>query len=279
MSQKSYNSKSTLYLIPTPIGNLDDITIRAIEILKKVKVIFCEDTRVTKKILNHLEIKKKLIALYEHNEEQVKEIMISYLKNGEDIALVSDSGTPIISDPGFKAVSYIIKNNFNVIGLPGATAFIPVLITSGIEPYPFLFWGFLNSKQNKRKKELEIIKKIPYTLIFYESPYRLISCLKNINNILGNRKICIGREISKIFEEIYRGKVLEVLKEITNIKGEIVIIVEGNKEIMSFDHLTIIEHVNLYIKEGLTKKEAIKEVAKERNGKKSDIYKEYFKRK
>ncbi len=275
MSQKSYNNSPTLYLIPTPIGNLEDITLRAINILKKVEVIFCEDTRVTALLLNHLDIKKKLISSHKFNESMNDDKLLEYLNNGVDVGLVTDRGTPIISDPGYELVKVAISNNFNVVALPGPTAFVPALIASGLSPQPFLFYGFLNSKESKMKKELEELKNEKATIIFYEAPHRIQSTLSIIRDILGNRNACISREISKKFEEIYRGTIDELLLETIEIKGEIVLIVAGNNEVNHYDHLTIIEHVNLYIKEGYSSKDAIKKVSNDRGLNKSEVYKEY----
>lgn len=275
MSQKSYNNSPTLYLIPTPIGNLEDITLRAINILKKVEVIFCEDTRVTALLLNHLDIKKKLISSHKFNESMNDDKLLEYLNNGVDVGLVTDRGTPIISDPGYELVKVAINNNFNVVALPGPTAFVPALIASGLSPQPFLFYGFLNSKESKMKKELEELKNEKATIIFYEAPHRIQSTLSIIRDILGNRNACISREISKKFEEIYRGTIDELLLETIEIKGEIVLIVAGNNEVNHYDHLTIIEHVNLYIKEGYSSKDAIKKVSNDRGLNKSEVYKEY----
>lgn len=276
MSQKSYDNTPTLYLIPTPIGNMDDITLRAINILKEVEVIFSEDTRVTGMLLSHLNIKKKLIANHEHNEIKNQTLALSYLKDGYNIGLVTDRGTPIISDPGYGIAKYIIEQGYNVVGLPGATALIPALIMSGLNPSPFLFYGFLNSKESKRIKELEELKNIKATLIFYESPHRIIKTLENILNILGNRQISISREISKRYEAIYRGQIEDIKKQLVDIKGEFVIIVDGDKEAKTYDNLTVIEHVNLYL-DDMDLMTAIKKVAKERNVSKSDIYNEYHK--
>lgn len=275
MSQISYNNTPTLYLIPTPIGNLDDITLRAIKILKEVEVIFSEDTRVTSLLLNHLNIKKKLISSHEYNEHHNEEKLLDYLKNGYSVGVVSDRGTPVISDPGYFLAETAIKNNYNVVSLPGATALIPALTSSGIEPMPFLYYGFLNSKDNKRKKELENLKNNKYTMIFYEAPHRISKTLEDMLEIFGNRQISISREITKKFEEIYRGTIKEVIEETKDIKGEIVIVVSGNKEEIAFDDISIIEHVNMYIKNGMNSKEAIKKTAEDRNMKKSDIYNEY----
>ena len=276
MSQKSYiNNKPILYLIPTPIGNMEDITLRAINILKEVEVIFSEDTRVTRQLLNYLNINKKLISSHNYNETKNENILLDYLNNGYNVGVVTDRGTPVISDPGYELVKIAIKHDFNVVSLPGPTALIPALTVSGINPSPFTFYGFLNSKDSKRKKELEELKQLKTTLIFYEAPHRIIKTLEDIKEVLGNRQISISREISKKFEEVYRGKVDEVIKELEEVKGEIVLIVEGNTDINTYDNLTIIEHVNLYIKEGYDSKEAIKKVAKERNVPKNEIYNIY----
>lgn len=275
MSQISYNNTPTLYLIPTPIGNLDDITLRAIKVLNEVEIIFSEDTRVTSLLLNHLNIKKKLISSHEYNEQNNKEKLLEYLKKGYSVGVVSDRGTPVISDPGYFLAETAIKNNYNVVSLPGATALIPALTSSGIEPMPFLFYGFLNSKDSKRKKELENLKNNKYTMIFYEAPHRINKTLDDMLEIFDNRQISISREITKKFEEVYRGTISEVKEETKEIKGEIVIVVSGNKEEIKFDDISIIEHVNMYIKNGMNSKEAIKKTAEDRNMKKSDIYNEY----
>ena len=275
MSQKSYDGTSTLYLIATPIGNMDDITYRALETLKKVEVIFSEDTRITNQLLKHFDIKKKLISNHQYNEEENKEKLLEYLKNGYDVGLVTDRGTPVISDPGYELAKYAIENGYNVVSIPGACAFVSALIVSNLDIFPFTFYGFLNSKQSKRRKELEDLKNLSPAMIFYESPHRLVETLTDMLNILGNRKCSISREITKKFEEVYRGNLDEVIEEVRDAKGEFVIVIEGNKSVNTFDNLTIIEHVNLYIKEGIDKKEAIKKVAKERQLTKNEVYMKY----
>ncbi|MBQ7137223.1 MAG: 16S rRNA (cytidine(1402)-2'-O)-methyltransferase [Bacilli bacterium] len=278
MSQKSYDGTNSLYLIPTPIGNLEDITLRAINTLKKVDLVFCEDTRIAGLLLNKLEIKKKLVSCNNINEENVKEKALLALKEGLNIGLVTDRGTPIISDPGYKLVEYVVNNGYNVIGLPGPTALIPALITSGIEPSPFLFYGFLNSKQSKLEKELDMLKSLKYTLIFYESPHRIISMLESLRKVFGDRRISVNREISKLYEEIYRGTITEVINELgEEIKGEFVIIVEGNKDVIDYNEVSVREHIISYVNLGYSEKEAMKLVARDRNTTKSDVYKEYHK--
>ena len=278
MIQKSYDGKPTLYLVPTPIGNMEDITLRAINIFKEVEVILSEDTRVTKELLKKLDIKKQVISNYEYNEEKNKEIVLEYLKNGKSIALVSDRGTPVISDPGYVISSYIISQGFNVVALPGATALIPALIVSNLTPHPFTFYGFLNNKETKRKKELEELKNVKQTLIFYEAPHRISEMLKNMLEIFGNRNISISREITKKHEEVLRGTIEEVLENLKTIKGEFVIVVDGNKNEINYNDLKIEEHINFYLNQNYDLKEAMKMVAKSRKVSKSEIYKEYQKR-
>lgn len=279
MWQSSYDDSPTLYLVPTPIGNLDDMTYRSINILNTVEVIFSEDTRVTLQLLNHFNIKKKLIALHDHNEDSEKEKVLEYLENGKSVAIVTDRGTPIISDPGYKTVKYVTDNGYNVVGLPGANAFVPALITSGIEPSPFMFYGFLNSKDSKRKTELENLKFCKYTIIFYEAPHRIKKTMEEILDIFGDRQVSLSREISKKFESIYRGNISDLLPTLDNIKGEFVIVVSPYKEDNSNNNeLSVIDNVKLYIENGMEVMDAIKRVANERNIPKNEIYREYHRR-
>jgi len=277
MSQKSYDGSNSLYLIPTPIGNFEDMTLRSIETLKMVDVLFCEDTRITKQMLNRLEINKKLISSNDHNEESTKKLAIKYLEEGKNVGIVTDRGTPIISDPGYKVVEEVIKKGYNVVPLPGANALIPALISSGVNPSPFMFYGFLNAKRSKREKELENLKNYPVTIIFYEAPHRIIEMLESVREICGERKIAVSREISKLYEEIYRGTISDVIEELNSneIRGEFVVVVEGSTKEVSFDSVSIEEHVNMYMEEGLSEKDAMKKVAKDRKTTKSEIYKIY----
>lgn len=275
MIQKSYDGSPIVYLIPTPIGNLEDITLRAINILKEVDVIFSEDTRVTSLLLKHLDIKKKLISSHEYNETENEKTLLKYLNSSKNVGIVTDRGTPVISDPGYGLVKIAIDNGYNVVGLPGPTALIPALITSGLSPSPFLFYGFLSNKESKRKKELEDLKKQTATLVFYESPHRLLKTLENMWKIFGNRKISISREISKKYEEVIRGNIDDVLKTFNTDKGEFVIVVDGNKESVDYTQISITEHVNAYIKEGNSVNDSIKLVAKDRSLPKKDVYNEY----
>ncbi len=278
MIQKSFNDTASLYLIPTPIGNLDDITVRSLNTLKTVDVILCEDTRDTGLLLSHYDIKKKLMSCHEYNEDKMIDTVVSMLKDGLNIGLVTDQGTPIISDPGYIVSRGVIEAGFNVISLPGATAFVPALTSSGIEPSPFLFYGFLNSKSSKQKTELKSLKDLKYTIIFYESVHRMKETLSNMLEILGDRKIAVCRELSKIHEEIVRDNISNIIPLVDTMKGEFVIVVEGNKKKVDFSELDVIEHVKMYVEDGMKEMDAIKQVAKERGVAKSIIYSEYHKK-
>lgn len=266
-----------LYLIPTPIGNYDDITIRSLKILELVDVLLCEDTRETGKLLSNFNIKKRLVSCHDHNEEQMCVKVIEYLDEGLNVGLVTDQGTPIISDPGYKIVAHVAKENYNIVSLPGATAFVPALTLSALAPQPFLFYGFLNSKKSKQLKELDTLKNYTFTMIFYESPKRLSYTLKNMMEIFGNRKIAIVRELTKKYEEVIRTDINKYLSNEFEIKGEIVLVVEGIKQ--NYQNLSIEEHINLYLQDDITLNDAMKKVAKERGLAKSIIYKEYHQNK
>lgn len=218
-----------LFLVPTPIGNLEDITLRAIKVLKEVDFILAEDTRKTGILLKHLEISKPLVSYHAHNEHQTVERIIKRLKNNEKVALVSDAGTPAISDPGFLLVRECIKNELEVCCLPGPTAFVPALVNSGLPADKFVFEGFLPVKKG-RQTRLELLENEEKTMIFYESPHRLLKTLEQFIQHFGNeRQACVCREISKIYEENVRGTLSEILTNFAarTVKGEIVIIVAG----------------------------------------------------
>ena len=273
MWQKSYDNSPSVYIVPTPIGNLEDMTMRAINILKMVDVIFSEDTRITLQLLNYFEIKNKLIHMDDHNEETVKNKVLEYLRNNNNVAIVTDRGTPIISDPGYKTVKFLKENGYNVIALPGACAFVPALVASGISSEHFTFYGFLSSKEKKMYDELEMLKDSEYTLVFYEAPHRIIRTLNAMLQVFGDRYISISREISKLHETVFVGTISEAIKTI-DVKGEFVIVVEASQEIISTD-MSINDNVNMYIKSGLSSMDAIKRVAKDRKIPKSEVYKEY----
>lgn len=273
MWQKSYDNSPSVYIVPTPIGNLEDMTFRAINTLKMVDVIFSEDTRVTLQLLNHFDIKNKLIHMDDHNEDTVKDKVLEYLNDGKNVAIVTDRGTPIISDPGYKTVKFLKDNGYNVIALPGACAFVPAIVASGISSEHFTFYGFLSSKEKKMYDELEILKDSEYALIFYEAPHRILRTLNAMLEIFGDRYISISREISKLHESVFVGKISTAIDTI-DVKGEFVIVVSPSEEIISTD-MSIIDNVNMYIKSGLSIMDSIKRVAKERKIPKNDVYKEY----
>ena len=268
--------KGIVYLIPTPIGNMDDLSKRIIDTLNFVDVIFCEDTRSTNILLNYLGIKKKLISSHKFNEISNKGKLLEFLKNHSNVGIVSDRGTPGISDPGYILTKIAIDAGYDIIAIPGPTAFVPALITSGIISQPFLFYGFLNFKSSQRKKELEQLKYERATLIFYEAPHRLQETINDMKNILGNnREISISREITKKYEETIRGSLSDILGKIKEIKGEFVLVVSGNNENDSIDDISIEDHINMYISNGESSMSAIKMVAKERNMKKNEVYSIY----
>ena len=275
MIQKSYSESKTgkLYLIPTPIGNLEDITLRALNILKQVDIVFAEDTRETYNLLKYYEISKRIESCHKYSEMKNKNKILNILKEGKSIGYVTDRGTPLISDPGNVIVDECIKNNIDVISLPGASALLPAINMSGISNERFLFYGFLNSKKSQAKKELELLKNEQYTLIFYESPFRIIDTLQLMYEILGDRKVSIVREISKLHEEVNRDYLSNIINNVQNIKGEIVVVVEGskneNKEI-DFDEI-----INNYIDSGYSRRDAIKRVSEEYNISKNKIYNKY----
>ena len=275
MSQISYNDTASLYLIPTPIGNLDDITLRALNTLKEVDIVFAEDTRETFNLLKYYNINKKIESCHKYSEMKNKEKILKILKEGKTIGFVSDRGTPLISDPGNFVVNEVIKENIPVIALPGATALIPALNMSGLDNERFLFYGFLNNKKNAAKKELNKLKDVEYTMIFYESPRRLKTTLELMFEAFGNRKISIVREISKLHEEIIRDSIENVTKIIDDIKGEIVIVVEKKKnnklETISTNYIELVKEMQ---EEGYSKKDAIKEVSLKYNISKNKLYEE-----
>lgn len=279
--QKSFeNNKSTLFLVATPIGNLNEMTYRAVDTLKNVDFIAAEDTRNTVKLLNHFEITTKLMSHHEHNLTSSIPKILNLLCEGHDIALVSDAGYPAISDPGYELVKEVIKEEFNIVPISGANACLNALVVSGICPQPFLFYGFLDHQDKKKRKELEELKSKKETIVFYEAPHRIKKTLTLMLDIFGNRQIALCREITKKHEEINRGTIDEILLVVDDMKGEMVIVIEGSHEIEEeqvFEQ-TIEEHVNEYIDKGMSAKDAIKEVAKQRNVSKNVIYQEYHKK-
>lgn len=267
--------KGILYICPTPIGNLEDMTLRTIRILREVDLIAAEDTRHSIRLLNHFDIKKPLTSYHEHNIREKGVELIEKLNSGQNIALVSDAGMPGISDPGQELIRQAIEEDIEVIALPGATASITALVISGLSTDKFIFEGFLSSKKRERIKELEIIKEYRKTTIVYESPHRLMNLLEDMVNILEDRKISISRELTKKYEETFRGtaaNALEKFKE-SGVKGEFVIVIEGNHEEKIIEEIDIEELLKRYIEEGMTKKEAVKRVSEETGVAKNLVYK------
>lgn len=274
--------KGLLYIVPTPIGNLKDITLRALEVLKNVDLIAAEDTRQTLKLLNHFEIKKTLISYHKYNEKDKSNDIISLINEGKKIALVSDAGMPGISDPGSVVIKRCIEEGVKFEVLPGSTAFTTALVYSGLDTTKFLFRGFLPRENKERKLIIQDIINYQETIIFYEAPHRLLDTLSFLFNNLGDRKIAVCRELTKLYEEIYRGNISDSINYFTINKprGEFVLIVEG-KRIEEIEEerrsmwvdLSIEEHILSYINAGISKKEAIKLVAKDRKLPKNEVYK------
>ena len=271
-----------IYLIATPIGNLEDITYRAVKILKEVNIIAAEDTRHSLKLLNHLEISKPMISYHRHNEDTKTDVLLNILKEGKDIGLITDAGTPGISDPGEEIVKEAIKNNIEVIPIPGACALINALITSGLNTKEFSFYGFLPLDKKLRKEKMDDIKKQNKTIIFYEAPHRLEKTLKELKEIFGNINIVVAKELTKIHETFYRGTIEEVLEKMGEIKGEFIVMFEVHSktekelEIEELSKKTIEEQYTYYEKQGLSKKDIIKTIAKNNNVPKDVIYKQFI---
>ena len=274
--------KGKLYLVPTPIGNLKDITLRALEVLQSVDEIAAEDTRTSLKLLNHFNIKKTLFSYHKHNEQGKSLDIINKLNNGIDIALITDAGTPGISDPGSVIVEKCREENIEFEVLPGATAITTALVYSGLDTTKFIFRGFLPRENKERNPVIEELKNVRDTIILYEAPHRLLNTLGYINENLGNRKIAVCRELTKLYEEIYRGRISEAIEFFTENRprGEFVLVIEGksDEDIKSerealWSDLSIEEHLIKVIESGIDKKEAIKLVAKERGLTKKEVYK------
>lgn len=278
-----YEKGPCLYLVATPIGNLEDITMRAIRILKEADYIAAEDTRNTKKLCNYFEIDTPLISYHDHNQEVGGEKLLQLLRDGKTIALVSDAGLPAISDPGADIAMKAIQEDFAVVPLPGANAAITALIASGLPTQPFYFHGFLSRYKKERREGLETLRNKQETILFYEAPHRLKEMLKDVQLVLGNRQIVLARELTKKFEEFIRGTVEEALEwaNTNEVRGEFVVIIEGTQEKIveeaaTWEALSIKEHVQQLIDEqAMSSKEAIKEVSKLRKLSKREVYQEY----
>ncbi len=275
------NDKGTLYLVATPIGNLEDITLRAIRILKEVDLIAAEDTRQTLKLLNHFDIKKPLVSYYEHNKIEKGNYLIEQLLEGKNIALVSDAGTPGISDPGEDLVRLAAANDIGITSAPGPVAAITGLVLSGLPTGRFVFEGFLPMNKRARKERILSLKSETRTIIFYEAPHKLLYTLKDLYELLGDRSLVLARELTKKFEQVIRCTVKEAIEMYGNSspRGEYVVILEGIREAdfieeerEKWTHIGIKEHVELYISKGMDKKEAIKKAAEDRGLSKREVY-------
>ena len=271
----------TLYLVATPIGNLEDITLRALRILKEADIIAAEDTRQTLKLLNHFEIKNTLVSYFEHNKVEKGNYLVKQLLDGKDIALVSDAGSPGISDPGEELVKLAVEHDITVTMVPGPSAVVTGLVLSGLPSGRFSFEGFLPMNKRIRNERLQSIKEDTRTLVFYEAPHKLIHTLKDLKTVFGNRRIALARELTKKFEEIVRLTLDEAIDKYDNEtpKGEFVIILEGADEqqleeekVSSWNAITLEEHVKRYMDSGMERKEAFKKVAADRGISKRDVY-------
>jgi 16S rRNA (cytidine1402-2'-O)-methyltransferase len=263
----------TLYLVATPIGNLDDITFRAVEILKSVDLIACEDTRHSGKLLKHLNIKQKLISYHEHNEIERADELAKMLLDGKNIAVVSDAGTPAICDPSFRITTRAVEIGVKVIAIPGAVAFVNAAIISGLPCDSIFFGGFLPSKKSERIAKLNEVKSLNATLIFYESPHRLAGSLVDCHETLGNRKIAIVRELTKLHEETIRGNLADIASRNLTLKGEIVFVID-REEIESSDNRDNKSNTLLELETQFDSKIALKKAAKEFGMSKSEAYRE-----
>lgn len=275
--QSFQNNAATLYVIATPIGNLKEISNRVIETLNDVTTIFCEDTRITGQLLNHLNIKKPLISAYENIEKQSSLKVLEKLQANENVAFMSDAGYPAISDPGHIVIKEVIKNNFNVVVINGPSALIQSVLASGLDTNHFYFYGFLNAKQSSRIKELEELKTFKHTLVFYQSPHKILACLNDILNVLGDRKICLCRELTKKFEEYIRGNISEIIPICETLKGEMVLVVDGYKEdnLVTYTLDECCKLINNKIAKGFSTKQAIKEVSILTSVNKKELYNYY----
>lgn len=263
-----------LYLVATPIGNLSDMTYRAVEILNSVDKIYAEDTRNSIYLLKHFNINTKLESYHEFNQDVKTDEIINELKSGLKIAIISDAGLPVISDPGYKIVKEAVKEKIAVSTIPGASAGISALIASGIAPMPYTFYGFLDSKKTKRISELNDLKYVNHTLIFYEAPHRIFETLEDMLEVFGDRYCTLARELTKTYEEYIRGNISDILK-LDSLKGEMVLIVEGYKE-RALETNNPNEKIDELISLGYKPNEAIKEVAKLYNLDRKELYKEYI---
>ncbi len=274
----SPNDQATLFLVATPIGNLGEVSERCLDVLRNVSVIACEDTRNSIKLLSHFDIHTKMITYHNFNERESARGILSLLEKGEDVALISDAGYPLISDPGYQLVNEVIDAGFRIVTVSGPNAALNALVASGLPTEHYLFYGFLNAKITKAERQLNELKDFPYTLIFYEAPHRIEKTLELALKVLGDRRACLARELTKLHEEYHRGT-LSKLCELRDLKGEMVLIIEGckEKEVPSMEEL--LEETEELIEKDYRLKEAVKMVAEKYNVSKNDLYQNYLKEK
>ena len=279
LRQQSFqNNKASLYVIATPIGNLSEISKRVINALNDCEYVFCEDTRVTGQLLAHLQIKKHLVSAYENIEKQSSIKVLELLKDNQNVAFVSDAGYPGISDPGSIIIQEVIKNDFNVVVVNGPSALIHSVLASGLDTSHFYFYGFLNAKQSARIKELEDLKEFKHTMIFYQSPHKILSCLTDMLSVFGDRKICLCRELTKKFEEYIRGTINEIIPICESLKGEMVLVVKGYEEVkehLDVSNYYLVKQIDILINQGNKTTKAIKMISEQYNVSRSELYQYY----
>ena len=275
----SLSNKATLFLVATPIGNLSEVSDRTLDTLRNVDVIACEDTRNTIKLLSHFDIHTRMITYHNFNEEESARGIIKLLEEGNNVALVSDAGYPLISDPGYLLVNAVIEKDFRIVTISGPNAGLNALVASGLNTNHYLFYGFLNAKTSQARKELEELKTFPYTIIFYEAPHRIEKTLKLMHEVLGDRKACLARELTKVHEEYHRGTLSE-LCELHELKGEMVLIVEGyKKESEETDIEQLLDEVEELVADGERSKQAVNQISSRYGFSKNVLYNAYLKRK
>lgn len=273
--QKSFeNDRPSLYLVATPIGNLSEMTPRAVEVLNHVDVIACEDTRTSGQLLTHFGIHKKLIACQNFNEENSANGIVKLLSEGKNVALISDAGYPLINDPGQRVVKACVENDFNVIPVSGCSAFLDALVASGQIAMPFVYVGFLPSGSTERRKKLAMYREYPMTLVFYEAPHRITKMLEDVREIMGDRQCTLARELTKVHEEFIRGTVSEILEISDDLRGEMVVVLEGKKDTQAvdLDMHAILSMVNEAMNAGMSTSDAIRETARRTGISKNRIY-------
>lgn len=279
--ERHMTGQGRCYIVATPIGNLEDITFRAVRILNEVDIIACEDTRHTIKLLNHYSIKTKLMSYHKHNEQMRSEYFCDLIKEGKNVAIVSDAGMPAISDPGAIMVKKCIENHISMEVIPGANASITGLVLSGLDTEHFYFAGFLSTNKKLRKASLSKIKFLEATIILYEGPHKVVQTLGDLLNALGNRNVAVARELTKIHEEVYRGNISRAIEHFQQEvpRGEFVIVVEGyvQTDILDWQDISLEQHLEYYLKQDVSRKDAVKLISRDRGIPKKEVYEKIMK--